>query len=468
MKNANCKMKNENPTLSLLSLRGEAEAISKGEIPRFARNDRGGFLIIFLGIIFLASATFCFAADISFTPPLGITHPDKKVSSPSVASDKDNRIYIAWAREDADGANIYAASLIPSPLAPHPTLPLHGGGSGEGVFSKPVKVNPKEMGMSGIHANPDIAVGQNNEIYVVWSSPRKDDGSDILFSRSIDNGKTFEKPVAVNDAQSPVSRGFESIAVGKDGVIHIVWFDGRDNKLVPAGSKQGKDGTTSTYYARSLDNGKTFEKNIKLDENTCVCCRTAITVDDKGNVYASWRKVFKGDVRDMVVAHSKDNGKTFSKPVVVSEDRWSIAACPHRGPSLGTDKNGFLYIIWYTEGAEGVPSVYFAVSKDNAKTFSKRKSISETKSVFPDHPKLAVDKDGSVFFVWEETTPVYSRIFFRFYDGEKFSEPIQISDGIRKSHDASITIDKNGNILTAWSQQEVRFTKTVLKIGRMK
>ncbi|OGP29566.1 MAG: hypothetical protein A2073_02815 [Deltaproteobacteria bacterium GWC2_42_11] len=427
-------------------------------------------LSYFLLIAFLSVYADCRAESISFSPAFGISHPDKKVSSPSIASDKNGRIYIAWAREDGDEANIYVASLIPSPLAPHP-LPLYGGGSGwgwgEGVFSNPVAVNPKGMGANGTHANPEIAAGSNNELYVLWSSPRKDDGADILFTRSLDNGKTFEKPVVVNDAQSPISRGFESIAVGKDGIIHIVWFDGRDGK---------KDGTTSTYYSRSTDGGKTFDKNIKLDENTCPCCRAAITVDVQGNLYASWRKVFKpvpadikqgGDIREIVVASSRDNGKTFSEPVIVSEDKWAIAGCPHRGSSLGTAQNGFLYITWYTEGAEGVPSVYFAVSKDNAKTFSKRMQVNSSKMVFPDHPKLTVSRDGKVLFTWEETTPVFSKIFFRYFDGEKLSEPVQLNDGVRKSHDPVVIIDKNGNILTAWSQDEIRFTKTVVKIGKI-
>ncbi|MBI5286141.1 MAG: hypothetical protein HY878_00940, partial [Deltaproteobacteria bacterium] len=176
-------------------------------------------LSYFLLIAFLSVYADCWAESISFSPALGISHPDKKVSSPSIASDKNGRIYIAWAREDADGANISIAV----------------GTDFKSVPNNAVKVNPKGMGANGIHANPEIAAGSNNELYVLWSSPRKDDGSDILFSRSLDNEKTFEKPVVVNDAQSPVSRGFESIAVGKDGIIHIVWFDGREGK---------KDGTT--------------------------------------------------------------------------------------------------------------------------------------------------------------------------------------------------------------------------------
>ena len=115
-----------------------------------------------------------------------------------------------------------------------------------------------------------------------------------------------------------------------------------------------------------------------------------------------------------------------------------------------------------------MPSIYFTVSKDNAKTFSKRKPVANAKSSFPDHPRLAVNHDGKVFFVWEETTPVFSKIFFRYsIDGETLSEPTQINDGIRRSHDASVTIDKSGNVLASWSQQEVRFTRTVLKIGKM-
>ncbi|MBI5682423.1 MAG: exo-alpha-sialidase [Deltaproteobacteria bacterium] len=434
--------------------------------------------------------TLCLAADVMFSPSVSISHPDKKVSSPSIASDSNGRIYIAWAREDADGVNIYVAAGTDLKSVPSASA---------------VRVNPRGMGMNGVHANPEIAVGVNNELYVLWSSPRNR-GSNILLSRSINGGLRFQKPVIVNDDKSTASRGFENMTVGKDGAIHVVWFDGRalgtDFKSVPSNSKftriaasyplilahSKKAGTTGTYYARSIDGGKTFEKNIKLDEDTCPCCRAAITSDIQGNVYASWRKVFRpvpadlpsngsiggikqgGDIRDMVVAASKDNGRTFSVPAIVSEDKWAIAGCPHRGSSLGTAQNGFLYITWYTEGAEGVPSVYFAFSNDNAKTFSKRMQVNSLGqpsrlSGFPDHPKLAVNREGKVFFIWEETTPVYSRIFFRYLDGETLSEPVQINDGVRKSHDPVVAIDRDDNILIAWSYEEIRFTKTVVKIG---
>ena len=284
----------------------------------------------------------------------------------------------------------------------------------------------------------------------------------------MDGGKTFLPSVAVNDSPKPSSRGFESIAVAKDGTIYISWLDSRE-KLATAGNKQGqgKNGSSSAYFTRSLDDGKTFEKNINLDYNACPCCRTAIAAGPDGRVYVSWRKVFEGDIRDMVVTASSDNGRTFDTPVAVSRDQWVFQGCPHRGPSMAVDGNGILYYTWYTEGNDGFPAVYFSTSTDNGKTFAARQALPVSNRVFPDHSRLSVSKDGTAYIVWEEKKPVLSKILFASYKaGNGFSKTEQLSQGVRRSYEPAVVVDDSGSIFTGWAHDEIRFAKIMIRVRK--
>ncbi|MBI5875208.1 MAG: exo-alpha-sialidase [Deltaproteobacteria bacterium] len=391
---------------------------------------------IFAAVLLLASYADCQGGDGSFAVPFGISHPDKKVSPPAVAA-YDGKIFISYIREEGD---VYITTL-----------------SADGkTLIAPVKVNDAASPANGIHQSPGLTVGTKGEIYVTWTSPREggEFAADIRFTFSTDGGKTFSPSVAVNDNTTPSSRGFESIATGKNGTVFVAWLDGREKK----------PGVSSAYFASSADGGKTFEKNIKLDGNACPCCRTAITSGANGAVYVSWRKVFEGDMRDMAVAGSADNGKTFKEPVVVSQDRWAIQGCPHRGPSMDIDEKGILYYTWYTEGSDGLPSIYLSASKDGGKTFSARQILPIGERIFPDHPRLTVEKNGTVYLVWEEKTPVLSKIMFASYrEGKGFSKPEQLSQGVRRSYEPLILAGDDGTVYAAWGYDEIRFSKALIR-----
>ncbi|MBI3812938.1 MAG: exo-alpha-sialidase, partial [Nitrospinae bacterium] len=329
------------------------------------------------------------------------------------------------------------------------------------TFSEKVRVNSDSDMPSGINHAPSMSIGAKGELYVAWAGASGNGfASDIKFSRSLDGGRTFEPSITVNDDKVPASHGFESMTIAPDGTIYLAWLDRREKK----------EGTSATYFARSFDSGKTFEKNVRIDVNSCPCCRTAVTSAPDGTVYVSWRKVFNpvpadskqgGDVREIVAAKSSDRGISFSESSIVGNDNWVIAGCPHRGASLSADKDGILYIVWYTEGGDGLPSIYIANSKDGGKNFTKN-PLPYSKGTFPDHPVMALNKDGIPVILWEETTPVLSRVMFQLKD----EKPQQMNQGIRRSHDPVISVNKKGDILVVWSQEEMRFTKTALRLFR--
>src|SRR5262249_35597283 len=191
--------------------------------------------------------------------------------------------------------------------------------------------------------DPELAVAGRN-VYALWEQAQADGTRDIVVGRSADMGQTFETPVKVNDNATPSFHGFASLAIAPNGDVYVAWLDGREKAETP--------GTFGVYLARSTDHGATFGKNVRVALGGCPCCRPAVIVGAKGEVYVAWRKVFPESIRDFVVSTSHDNGQTFSDGVRVATDGWQIHGCPESGASLAVAK-GKLYVAWMTGGDDG-------------------------------------------------------------------------------------------------------------------
>ena len=94
-----------------------------------------------------------------------------------------------------------------------------------------------------------------DRMYTTWEDARSGKYK-ILFSYSADRGKTWSAPRPV-DASSPAtaSQWQPAIAVNKDGVVAVTWFDGRN----PADKREYQE-----YLAVSVDGGETFTPPVTV------------------------------------------------------------------------------------------------------------------------------------------------------------------------------------------------------------
>lgn len=211
-------------------------------------------------------------------------------------------------------------------------------------FSVPVAVNaqPENIGAEGEN-RPKIVVTRNGTLHLTWTQllPTPYTG-EIRYARSTDDGKTFSTPITINDDKRLTSHRFESLISDGGDRLAIAWLDGRDRDA--AKEKGNKFAGASVYFARSDDNGVSFQTNRKLTEHTCECCRTALTWTTNGPV-ALWRNVYGTNTRDFALAHL-DSGKLQR----LADDEWNIDACPHHGGGIATGDDGTLHAVWYTQG----------------------------------------------------------------------------------------------------------------------
>jgi hypothetical protein len=173
-----------------------------------------------------------------------------------------------------------------------------------------------------------------------------------------------------------------------------------------------------------------------------------------------WRKVFPGDIRDMVLSRSRDGGRTFEAATTVHADRWKITACPHRGGQVAADARGRLYAVWYTEGAGGRPDVLFATAPDGRRFGAPRRVHTATGSV-PDQARLAIDAAGRGVVVWEDSTAVRRRILLRSIGEGGRLGPVQTLSQALKAWAPAVTAGPEG-FLVAWHEEQFPAIRTIV------
>ena len=144
------------------------------------------------------------------------------------------------------------------------------------------------------------------------------------------------------------------------------------------------------YISYSDDKGTSFSRAQKVNSIAEKVSarhehRPKIKVSKNGNIYLSWtaklKKRFTGNIR---FSKSLDNGKSFSLPITVNDNRDMIS---HRFDTLGVNKNGDIYISWLDKRDRHKADIagkkyngaaaYFSVSLDEGRSFSENIKLAD-------------------------------------------------------------------------------------------
>lgn len=316
-------------------------------------------------------------------------------------------VAVTWGATAKDGTDIYAASSR----------------DGGRTFGPPARVSDAQSlaSLSG-EQPPRVTLspraGQEPSIAVVWTA-RQPAGTRLLSAQSVDGGKSFGRSAPLPGSGAAGNRGWESTTTDREGRVVAVWLDHRELAM-PAGgsapanhsghehgaaSPQQRDGVaraqlSKLYFARL----GSAESAREITGGVCYCCKTAVAAGAGGAIYAAWRHVYPGNIRDIAFTMTRDGGRTFAPPVRVSEDRWVLDGCPENGPSMAVDAAGAIHIVWPTLVAgprpesEPTPALFYATSRDGRR-FTPRQQIPTVG--FPRHPPIALGPRGPVV-AWDE------------------------------------------------------------------
>lgn len=299
------------------------------------------------------------------------------------------------------------------------------------------------VGMPTGSIAPSAVVDSSGILHVVYGS-----NHNAFYIRSTDNGRTFTQPVKVNSTgtvETEMGERGPKLAVGKDGVIHVVWMDdwatgvqvnARYARSVDGGktfsarqtlsSMYGVDGVTVVadtsnhviafwhvmqapgppepqatwpYMARSLDNGATFATNERLNITNhsgsfCSMCMMSGKFGSDGRVTLVFRSA-AGNIRDHYLLTGSPEANSFTA-TRVNTDNWNINYCPMTGPNLSIDASGRLYC-----GFLSASRVYWAKSEPPYTQFTLHVAtpLGVTGEIYA---TAVANSQGHVLFVWQE------------------------------------------------------------------
>jgi hypothetical protein len=118
----------------------------------------------------------------------------------------------------------------------------------------------RPVGIPGIRGGdgvPNATVDRKSgKLYAVWQDSRFSGGrkDDILLTSSADQGRTWTKPIQVNDTPAAAQGAFTpTVKVDSGGRVGVVYYDLRDDA-------SARDGAliTTEWFTLSTDGGKTF------------------------------------------------------------------------------------------------------------------------------------------------------------------------------------------------------------------
>jgi hypothetical protein len=234
-----------------------------GEIPGFADKDfltvnnvsdngRGNLYLswtdVFSGSILFSRST---NRGVTFSEPIVLAPPDGlsfySGSEPAVGPNGD--VYVTWLKF---AVGVYIARSTDRGQTFGPPTPV-AFFNGIGSFAGNLRGNFRVNSFPRIDVNP-----VNGEVYIVFSanpSPFGPDSSDVYFTRSRDHGNSWSDPIRVNDDVTSNDQFFPDVAVGRTGIVQVMWYDRR---LDP------ENLNIDVFRARSTDGGVSFEPNQRV------------------------------------------------------------------------------------------------------------------------------------------------------------------------------------------------------------
>jgi hypothetical protein len=264
---------------------------------------------------------------------------------------------------------------------------------------------------TGFNGFPQIAVSGNN-LYLVWTNNAPEKYGQIYFTRSTDDGKSFEKPTALGEAKNKN----EDIQVSSpkltldsaDNRIFVVWHGGR---IVHQNTGNYDVLISDVFYKRSTDGGKSFEKLINLSNYSGWGINPQIAFSQNNTVYVIWTNNAQQYYGQIYFTRSTDGGKSFEKLINLSNySGWGI------DPQIAFSQNNTVYVIWTNNAQEYnaqdyYGQIYFTRSTDGGKSFERIKNAGDDIG-FNGFPQIALS-DNNVYLAWTSNDTGNEEIIFK-------------------------------------------------------
>src|SRR5215211_4645560 len=179
-------------------------------------------------------------SELVFSNVTNITNNQKDSIYAQIVA-KENYVYIVWEESVTEKPNEknYDIYFIKSE-------------DNGNTFSKPINLSNN----TGFSEHPQIAVSKKG-IFIVWADNTNSNNTEIMFTKSEDNGTTFSKVINLSN-NSKNSKNQEISAFDEN--VYVVWQDIDDQN-------NNNNKNSNIMFKSSIDSGNTFNDTIELANN---------------------------------------------------------------------------------------------------------------------------------------------------------------------------------------------------------
>lgn len=261
---------------------------------------------------------------------------------------------------------------------------------------------------------PAIAAGPQGHINVSYDQNIHGVGHEIMFTRSIDGGRTFTTPVNISNTlpNSSLFPSFATMATDRNGTTTVVW---EDSSLF----SQGLGWTL--FYVRSIealpDGALTFDSARPIPNGSKALDPSA-AVDSTGRIHLVWYSY--RSTGEILYAYGDplpgSAELVFSQPI-------TLAFQLNGQPSVYVDDRDRAHVTWF-----GNSAIHYTWTDDGS-VFAPTIGIPTTFEAWG--PFVATDSGENVYIVWTERSVNPGDILLvRSTDrGGTFGAPINITKG---------------------------------------
>jgi hypothetical protein len=276
----------------------------------------------------------------------------------------------------------------------------------------------------------------------------------IFVRRSLDHGKTWQPPVAVQafpTGHEPAIQFEDEPRIFADadphspfaGTLYVGWVEWQIDRSIMLFSRSSDAGTTWSTPAR-IDT----HSGLPRDDNGALG-GFMLTISPDGSLYAIW-----SDANTIVFTESHDAGKTFARPRPILD-----TAPPYFGelpgvsraegfPQIACDassgpNHGRLYVTW-SDYRNGDIDVFLSYSSDLGRTWSPAQRVNDD----PIH-------DGKdQFFQSLAVDPATGAIYLLFYDRRSDPENGKLTITLARSTDGAASFRNYAWTTSPWNPQK--------------
>ena len=376
-----------------------------------------------------------------FSEPLAVGDPQNNPADAYLVTSDTGRIFVSWTEQvpDGQGRNVFIGTV-----------------ASEGQqLSEIRQMNQQPISGHGGENLAKFAVSPGDQVAAIWTPFSAEPGHPGLPLKltHAEDGEPFSAEKVLNDDQKEVSRAnFSGMGTSPDGKIFAAWLDGRN------------DLDAKQLFMAISEDGKTFSKNYSIAPAACPCCRPSVNFLDGGQtVLVAYREnalpsgyITPDNVRDHLMIRSNDGGRTFSDPVVISDDGWVPIGCPHAGISIDVDSQDTIHAVWWTGGrAADEAGIYYTYSEDGGESFVPRQLISKTAEDTVLHTQVVADKNDTVYAAWVGIREERPQILLthRLAGQQQWSPIDHVSDTSWNAIYPMLTVD-NEKLYVAWTERK--------------